>query len=236
MKLVVGLGNPGRKYEGTRHNAGYMTLDFLAKKHGAGRPKSAFQGETNEISLHGERILLLWPQTFMNRSGTSVVQARDFYKLSNAELLLISDDLNLPLGRLRVRMAGSAGGQNGLKDVIRCLGTEEFARLRVGVGPVPSGWNPADFVLGKFAAAEKIEIEIAVVKAAEAVECWAAQGTAACMNRFNAGEKPDKPDKPDKTEKTEKTEKTSNPRTARHKPASPPRDSPPYKSPRNDEE
>lgn len=196
MKLVVGLGNPGRKYEGTRHNAGYMTLDVLAKRFSAGRLKTAFQGETGEINLNGERVLLLWPQTFMNRSGTSVVQARDFYKLTNDDLLLISDDFNLPLGRLRVRAAGSAGGQNGLKDVIRCLGTEEFARLRVGVGPVPGGWNPADFVLGRFSAAEKTEIEIAVMTAAEAVECWASQGVAAGMNRYNAGEKPERNAKP----------------------------------------
>lgn len=186
MKLVVGLGNPGRKYEGTRHNAGYMTLDILAAKYGAGRPKSQFQGELSEIHIQGERVLLVWPQTFMNRSGTSVVQARDFYKLTNDDLLLISDDINLPLGRLRVRASGSAGGQNGLKDVIRCLGGEQFARLRIGVGPVPNGWNQADFVLGKFTTAEKTEIEIAVRVAAEAVECWTTSGTAACMNRYNA--------------------------------------------------
>lgn len=186
MKLVVGLGNPGRKYEGTRHNAGYMTLEALARKFSAGRKRTAFQGETTEINLAGQRVTLLWPQTFMNRSGTSVVQARDFYKLTNDDLLVVCDDFNLPLGRLRVRTAGSAGGQNGLKDVIRCLGTEEFARLRIGVGPVPGGWDPADFVLGRFTAGEKTEIEIAVATAAEAVECFVDQGAAACMNRYNA--------------------------------------------------
>src|SRR5690606_38441856 len=122
----------------------------LARRHGAGRPKAAFQGEVVVVNLADQRVVLLCPQTYMNRSGTSVVLARDFYKLSNEELIVVCDDFNLPLGRLRIRAKGSSGGQKGLADVIRMLGTEEFPRLRIGVGEVPAGWDAADFVLSKF--------------------------------------------------------------------------------------
>src|SRR6185295_497228 len=119
MKLVVGLGNPGRRYQGTRHNVGFLVLEELARRHGQGKPKSSFQGETVEAAMAGEKTLLLAPHTFMNRSGSSVVQARDFYKLTNEEVLIVCDDFALPVGKLRFRPKGSAGGQNGLADIIR---------------------------------------------------------------------------------------------------------------------
>lgn len=192
MKLILGLGNPGRKYEGTRHNVGFDVVSLLARRAGAGGVKKAFQGEVTDITVGGERTLLLWPHTFMNRSGSSVVEARDFYKLSNAELLVVCDDLNLPLGKLRLRAKGSAGGQKGLADIIRCAGGEDVARLRVGIGS-PSDTHPdmyaADFVLGKIPKSEQAEMEIALQFAADAAELWVREGIAAAMNKYNGKEK-----------------------------------------------
>lgn len=185
MKLVVGLGNPGRKYEGTRHNVGFVVLNELARRHAAPRPKSNFQGEIAETEIAGQRVLLLWPQTFMNASGGSVLAARDFYKLADDELLVVCDDFNLPLGRLRIRPQGSAGGQKGLADVITRLG-ESIPRLRIGVGPVPDNWDPADFVLSKFNKQDLPEIEIALAQAADAVQTWIRLGIDECMNKYNA--------------------------------------------------
>ncbi len=185
MKLIVGLGNPGRKYEGTRHNIGFAVLADVAKRQRAGKPKTGFEGEVVDIDWAGERAVLLWPHTFMNRSGHSVLLARDFYKLSNSELIVVCDDFNLPLAALRVRAKGSAGGQKGLADTIRHLGTDEFPRLRIGVGEVPHGWDAADFVLSKFRKEELPEIEPAVWRAGEALEIWARDGIQQCMNRYN---------------------------------------------------
>jgi len=185
MKLVVGLGNPGRKYEGTRHNVGYQVLAELVRRAGGAQTRNAFQGETSDISISGERTLLLWPHTYMNKSGASVLAARDFYKLKNEELLIICDDLNLPLAKLRFRAQGSSGGQKGLADVIRVLGSEDVPRLRVGVGEVPPGWDAADYVLSKFTRQELPMVEEAQVEAAEAVETWVRRGMQTCMNEYN---------------------------------------------------
>jgi PTH1 family peptidyl-tRNA hydrolase len=186
MKLVVGLGNPGRKYEATRHNVGFAVLGVLARRHSAAATRFAFHAETADVQIGSERVLLLCPQTYMNRSGKSVVAARDFYKLENQDLLVVCDDFNLPLGRLRARARGSAGGQRGLEDIIRALGSEEFCRLRVGIGQPPSGRDPADYVLSRFREEEREEIELAVQRAADAVEVWVTRGIDECMNRFNA--------------------------------------------------
>ena len=189
MKLIVGLGNPGRKYEGTRHNVGFDVVSLLARRGGAGGVKKAFQGETTDITVGGERTMLLWPHTFMNRSGSSVVEARDFYKLTNADVLVVCDDLNLPLGMLRLRAKGSAGGQKGLADIIRCLGGEEIARLRVGIGSpneVHAEMDAADFVLGKFAKGAQTAVQIASQFAADAAECRVCDGMDAPITRSNA--------------------------------------------------
>lgn len=186
MKLVVGLGNPGRKYEGTRHNVGFEVLADLAKRFGQGAARSSFQAEVVDANLGGERVVLLCPQTFMNNSGASVVRARDFYKLENHELLVICDDFNLPLGRLRFRAKGSSGGQKGLDDIIRRLGSDEFARLRIGIGQPPESWDPADYVLGRFAKAERAEADAAVWRAADAAVAWVRDGIEKCMNQYNA--------------------------------------------------
>lgn len=185
MKLVVGLGNPGSKYEGTRHNVGFEVLAQLARSFSAGKPKSAFDGEIVEVTWGAERCVLLCPHTFMNRSGQSVQKARDFFKLENVDVLVVCDDFNLPVGQLRIRPQGSAGGQNGLKDIINRIG-QEFPRLRVGIGPVPDRWDPADFVLAKFTKTEREEMDHVVVRAGDAVVEWARSGVKECMNRYNA--------------------------------------------------
>jgi PTH1 family peptidyl-tRNA hydrolase len=185
MKLIVGLGNPGAKYQGTRHNVGFDVIDRLVRELAAGPPRPKFEGDLWECQLAGDKALLLEPLTFMNRSGASVRKAIDFHKISNEDLLVVCDDFNLPLGQLRIRAAGSDGGQNGLADVIRTMGTQEFARLRIGIGPVPPRWEPADFVLGKFTAQERPEIELQVARAADAVQWWAAEGVTSTANKFN---------------------------------------------------
>ncbi len=185
MKLVVGLGNPGRKYERTRHNVGYEVLRELARRFGPGAAKSKFQGEVLEANLGGQRALLLSPVTYMNRSGISVQAASSFYKMPPQDVLVVCDDLNLPVAKLRVRAKGSSGGQKGLEDIVRRMGTEEFPRLRIGIGSPPENWVWADYVLSKFTKAEAVEIEEAVCRAADAVVLWAQEGIEACMNRFN---------------------------------------------------
>lgn len=185
MKLVVGLGNPGRKYVGTRHNIGWDVLAEIARRSGTSSPKARFRGEVVEASLGGSAALLLCPHTYMNRSGASVLAACDFYKLNSEDVLVVCDDFNLPLTRLRVRGGGSAGGQNGLADVIRCLGTDRVARLRFGIGAPPAEWDAADFVLSKFKKAELPDVELAIGRAADAVEVWARDGVETCMNQFN---------------------------------------------------
>ncbi|HLA85376.1 MAG TPA: aminoacyl-tRNA hydrolase [Thermoguttaceae bacterium] len=185
MRLIVGLGNPTRKYHRTRHNVGFMVLAELAKKYGAGRPKSKFHGELVEATIEGQRALLLSPLTYMNRSGVSVHEARDFYKLPLENLLVVCDDLNLPLAKLRFRTGGSSGGQKGLADVIDRLGTEEFARLRIGIGSPPENVDATHYVLSEFNEEETREINAAVARAADAAACWVAGGAEDCMNRFN---------------------------------------------------
>src|SRR3954471_10390054 len=185
MKLIVGLGNIGRKYEHTRHNVGFNVIELVAKRNGASSPKEKFDGSTAEITIGSERALLLQPHTLMNRSGQSVQAAMAFYQLPLSDLLVVCDDFNLPLGKLRFRSQGSAGGQNGLGDIIKRLGTDEFSRLRVGIGPVPDSWDAADFVLGRFSPAERRDIEDTIQTAADAVECWVREGIKEGMNKFN---------------------------------------------------
>src|SRR5215212_7289793 len=172
MKLIVGLGNIGRKYEKTRHNIGFEVLDALAARCPGASAKEKFDGRLMDATIAGERVLLLWPYTLMNRSGQSVSAAADFYQLEPADLLVVCDDFNLPLGKLRFRSEGSAGGQKGLDDIIKRLGADEFSRLRIGIGPVPDSWDPADFVLGKFGASERRIVDETIDRAVDAVECW----------------------------------------------------------------
>ncbi|MCL2622271.1 MAG: aminoacyl-tRNA hydrolase [Planctomycetaceae bacterium] len=185
MKLVVGLGNPGRQYRDTRHNIGYMVLAELATRIGRVNPKIRFQGEMVETTIGGEQVILLSPTTYMNRSGLSVAEAVRFYKLPLDHLLVICDDLNLPFGKLRMRVSGSAGGQKGLIDIIEKLGTDVFCRLRFGIdrpfGPI----NASDYVLSKFFPDEQKKLPDLRIEAANAVECWVKNGPQETMNRYN---------------------------------------------------
>jgi PTH1 family peptidyl-tRNA hydrolase len=184
MKLVVGLGNPGRKYAGTRHNLGYRVLDVLAKRHRVERKRLRFDGELAEVNLGREPAVLVAPQTFMNLSGRCVRQVVQFFQVPLGSLLVVCDDLNLPLGRIRIRAKGSPGGNRGLASIIEQLGNDEFPRLRIGIDR-PETVDAADFVLDRFTRDEQPVVDEAVDRAADAVEVWANEGIVACMNRFN---------------------------------------------------
>jgi peptidyl-tRNA hydrolase, PTH1 family len=183
-KLVVGLGNPGSKYAGTRHNVGYEVVDRLAAGGSGTKFTRKFDGQWAEVEIDYHRVWLLKPETFMNLSGRSVRQAVEFYKLNLADLLVVCDDLNLPLGKLRIRSGGSDGGQKGLRDIIAQLGSDQVPRLRVGIGengPI----DAVDYVLTRFRPAERSQIEDALIDATQAVAVWVTQGLPAAMNRFN---------------------------------------------------
>lgn len=185
MKLIVGLGNPTQEYRQTRHNVGFMVVSELAGRFGSGRPKAKFHSEAVDAMIGGQRVLLLSPLTYMNRSGISVHEARDFFKLPLEDLLIVCDDLNLPLAKLRFRANGSSGGQKGLADIIGRLGSEEFSRLRIGIGTPPERMDASDFVLSKFSKEEAAEMNGAVTEAAQAAAHWVADGIQDCMNRYN---------------------------------------------------
>jgi len=185
MKLIVGLGNPGAKYKDTRHNVGFEVVAHLAKSYVTAPARQRFQGEVVEATIAGQKALLLTPLTFMNLSGASVLAARDFYKIPNDDILVVCDDFALPLARLRLRGKGSSGGQKGLEDILRRLGTEEVPRLRIGIGIPPTGRDAAGYVLGRFSTEERAEIADAVERAAEAAAVWVAEGMPAAMNKFN---------------------------------------------------
>lgn len=185
MKLIVGLGNPGAQYKDTRHNVGFEVAAVLAKKFASGTPRAKFQGEIVEAAIAAERVLLLTPLTFMNLSGASVLATRDFYKIETQDTLIVCDDFNLPLGKLRLRPKGSAGGQKGLEDILRRLGTEEIPRLRLGIGPPPPGRDVAGYVLSRFAKDEQPIVADTVKKAVEAAAAWVELGLEAAMNKYN---------------------------------------------------
>lgn len=200
MKLIVGLGNPGQEYAGTRHNAGFMAVDRVARRlcPGGAAVRQRFGGEAVEVSRGAEKVMLLKPMRFMNCSGAAVAEAAGFYKISVVEdLLVIVDDYALPLGTIRIRAEGSSGGHNGLADVERALGTTVYPRLRIGVDGPPANYeDPADWVLSKFTAADAKALEPALDKAAEAVEVFLARGTTAAMNKYNARPKEPQAEKP----------------------------------------
>jgi PTH1 family peptidyl-tRNA hydrolase len=190
MKVVVGLGNPGTRYAGTRHNVGFAVIDTLARSPRAGRFREAFDAEIAELVEGEHKVLLVKPLTFMNLSGRAVRQVIDFYQVPLDDLLIVCDDINLPLGRLRARRKGTHGGHNGLRDIQQHLGTTDYARLRIGVG-APKGEDAADYVLDRFRPSEQPIIEDAILTAAQAVGVWVQQGIEACMNRYNAKEQDD---------------------------------------------
>ncbi len=200
MKLVVGLGNPGSDYVGTRHNIGWEVVDRLARRLGWIGPgqdfnrlaRSKFDGLTIDgtVSSPGgaEKLLLLKPTTYMNLSGRSVQAAMAFYQLSPAEVVIVLDDLALPCGKLRIRPGGSSGGHNGLKDIERMLGTSQYPRLRIGIDPPPPRVPGKDYVLGRFSPEHRQKIDPAIDRAASAILTWIEKGIEPAMSVFNAEE------------------------------------------------
>src|SRR5215469_15615808 len=184
LKLVVGLGNPGSRYEGTRHNVGFEVVDRLAKGGSGAKFARKFEGLLAETEIDFRRVLLLKPETFMNLSGRSVGQAVRFFKVAPTDLLVVCDDLSLPLGKLRLRPGGSDGGQKGLRDIASHLGTDQFPRLRIGIGD-REDLDAADYVLSRFRSSERPVIDDALILASQAVAVWVTQGIEAAMNRFN---------------------------------------------------
>ena len=186
--LVVGLGNPGSQYENTRHNAGFIAMDIMAEKLGFDIKRLKFKGLIGDTVIDGRQVAFLKPSTYMNLSGESVRDAMQFYKIPVEKLLVICDDISLAPGRLRIRRKGSAGGHNGLKNIIQHLGTDQFPRVKVGVGEKPHpDYDMADWVLGKFQGEDRKAMDAAVKRAADAVECLLREGMDRAMSRYNAG-------------------------------------------------
>lgn len=191
FKVVVGLGNPGSKYDQTRHNIGFELVDRLALSQSGVKFTRKFDAEIAEIELDFRRVLLVKPTTFMNLSGKSVGQIVQFYKIDLADLLVICDDLSLPLGRIRIRAGGSDGGQKGLRDIARVLGTDKFPRLRLGIGE-RGVIDAADFVLARFRPSERASVDNGLLRSLQAIGVWVSQGLEPAMNRFNGLEDPQK--------------------------------------------
>ena len=184
--IVAFLGNPGLKYNGTRHNAGFMAADAMEKKLGVSINKMRFKALTQTADISGKKVLLMKPQTYMNLSGDAIVQAANFYKVPPERVIVVSDETALPIGRLRIRRGGSAGGHNGLKSVIARLGTDQFPRIRLGVGDKPHpDYDMADWVLSAFKGQDAADMELVAKKAADAVECYITEGADRAMNKFN---------------------------------------------------
>ena len=186
MKLIVGLGNPGRKYAPTRHNVGFAVLDELARRAGADFRKPLWaKASTAKAQVGGQNVLLAKPATYMNLSGAAVAALARKRGLPPQDVVVVLDDAELPVGRLRIRARGSAGGHNGLKSIVQCLGSEEFIRVRVGIGRSGGAQDLTDHVLGSFSAAEQAALAPVIPLAAEAVECILAAGVEQAMNRYN---------------------------------------------------
>ena len=185
MYIIVGLGNPSKQYEGTRHNAGFMTLDVLADRYNIDISEKKHKALCGKGVIEGNKVVLLKPQTFMNLSGESVRAAADFYKVAPEEIIVIYDDISLEPGQLRVRKKGSAGGHNGMKNIIAHLGTQDFPRIRVGVGEKPAGMDLADPVLSRFSKGERELLEEAFKEGAQAAVAILCDGIESAMNQFN---------------------------------------------------
>lgn len=185
MYLIAGLGNPERRYEGTRHNVGFEVIDRLAEKLSTSVEEKKFKGCYGKGVIGGEKVILLKPQTYMNLSGESVRAAADFYKIQPDHIIVVYDDISLDAGQLRIRTKGSAGGHNGVKNIIAHLGTQEFPRVKVGVGAKPARMDLADYVLSPFGKEDQEKMAAAFDEAAQAVESLIEEGPDRAMNRFN---------------------------------------------------
>ena len=190
MKVIVGLGNPGTKYAGTRHNIGFDTVTALADKYNIKLKDKKFNGLIGEGFIEGEKVMLVQPQTYMNLSGECVGLIAGFYKLEAEDIIVICDDINLDTGRLSIRAKGSAGGHNGLKNIIAHLGTEVFPRIRIGVGEKTEGWDLADYVLARFSGEDEATMRKAIKNAVGAVETWISYDIGKAMNLYNINPNP----------------------------------------------
>lgn len=184
MKLIVGLGNPGRRYQGTRHNVGARVIETLARRHGVALREEGW-ADLGTLRLDSRRAVLARPQTYVNVSGTAVADLRRRHKVPLANLLVIFDDLDLPVGQVRLRAQGGHGGHNGMRSIIEALGERAFPRLRIGVGRPPEGLDPAEYVLSRFTPQEASAVDTAVERGADAVEIFVRRGVEAAMNAFN---------------------------------------------------
>lgn len=188
LALIVGLGNPGEKYRHTRHNIGFDCLTELHERMGRPSVQAKFESQLVRGVLSGRDVCLVWPLTFMNCSGRAVAQVARFYKVSVENILVVCDDLSLPLGKLRMRRNGSSGGQKGLNDILKSLGTQEVPRLRIGIDATPENWDTADYVLSKFSVAERKVVSDALSRSAVAAQSWLSDGIESAMNRFNVAQ------------------------------------------------
>ena len=185
MHIIVGLGNPGKKYANTRHNLGYITVEQLADRFGIKIEKSKFKSLVGEGNIAGQKVLLMKPETYMNNSGEAVRAAMEFYKIDPENLLIVYDDLDIPLGKIRIRSAGSAGTHNGMRSVIRLLGEDGFPRIRIGIGTDKNTGNLVDYVIGGFTKEEVAPLENACLEAVDAIICYLENGIEIAMNRYN---------------------------------------------------
>ncbi|WP_066301957.1 aminoacyl-tRNA hydrolase [Bacillus sp. FJAT-29937] len=185
MKLIVGLGNPGKQYEKTRHNIGFEVIDALSEKFNIPLDQAKFQGVYGVGHVNGEKVYLLKPLTYMNLSGESIVPLMDYFEIDNDELVVIYDDLDLPVGKIRLRQKGSAGGHNGIKSTIAHLGSQEFNRIRVGIDRPPSGMKVPDYVLGRFSKEEQEQMGEVIKRCSDACEEWISKPFLQIMNEFN---------------------------------------------------
>ena len=185
MKVIAGLGNPGKEYENTKHNVGFRVIDKIAAENGIKVNKFKYKALVGEGKINGEKVMLVKPQTYMNLSGESIKEILMFYKVPAKDFLVIYDDTSLPLSAIRIRQKGSAGGHNGIKNIINMLGGDTFDRIKVGIGEKPNGWDLADYVLSKFSKDDEPLILSGIDKAAEAVELILKLGTEKAMNQMN---------------------------------------------------
>lgn len=189
MKAIIGLGNPGKDYQRTRHNVGFMSVDKIAKDLNIELNKIKFKSVYADTNYKGEKVLLVKPQTFMNRSGEAVRELVNFYKLDPKDIIVIYDDVDIEFGEIRVRMKGSSGGHNGMKSIISQINSEDFSRIRIGVGTKHEAQNLANFVLSAFSKEELEDIEIATKNAGEAALTFVSQGIDKAMNSYNVRKK-----------------------------------------------
>ena len=210
MRLVVGLGNPGREYDDTRHNVGFRIVDKVADRVGTGVDDKKFKARVGRARIGGDATLLMKPQTFMNLSGESVGPALGFFKLSTDDLIVIHDDLDLPLGKLKLKRGGGHGGHNGLRSLLKHLPDDRFIRVRVGIGRPPPEWDTADYVLSKFRSQEWTAVDSVLATAADAVEAICQDGISKAMAKFNRD--PDK--KASSDAKKKRGDATASPRRA----------------------